>query len=62
MGRSFVLSELRRILFVGQNRLEMGVFGASTRLEVWESEHRVFEKFGDLSDPLLFVLRQLRDI
>jgi len=40
----------------------MGVFGASTRLEVWESEHRFFEKFGDLSDPLLFVFRQLRDI
>ena len=59
---SFVLSELGRFLFVGQNRLEMGVLGASMRLGAGGRGHRIFEKFGDLSELLLFVFRQLRDV
>jgi len=49
----------------------MGVLGASMRLGAGGRGHRthqggrrsrVFEKIGDLSEPLLFVFRQLRDV
>jgi hypothetical protein len=62
MSRSFVLSELQPILFVGQNRLEIGILGASMRLEAGGRGHRVFEKFGDLSEPQLFVFCELHSI
>jgi len=62
MGRPFVLSELQPILFVGQNRLEMGIFGASMRLEAGTREHRIFEKLGDLSEFPLFVFCELQNI
>jgi hypothetical protein len=62
MSRSFVLSELQPILFVGQNRLEIGILGASMRLEAGGRGHRVFEKFGDLSGPPSFVFRELQDV
>ena len=56
------MSELQSILFVGQNRLEMGIFGAGVRLAVGTQEHRILEKIGDLSELLLFVFCELHNI
>jgi hypothetical protein len=40
----------------------MPVVGASIRPAVGGCGHRISEKFGDLSKPLLFVFRELQDV
>jgi hypothetical protein len=62
MSRPFVLSELRRILHIGQNRVEMPIVGASIRPAVGGCGHRISEKFGYLTEPLLFVFRGLQGV
>jgi hypothetical protein len=81
MPRSFVLSELRRILHIDQNRVEMcwsrpnpsrktlwasraetRIVGASIRPAAGGRGHRISEKFGYLSEPLLFVFWELQDV
>jgi hypothetical protein len=56
------LSELRRFLHIGQNRVEMPIVGASIRAAAGGCGHRVSEKFGYLNKPLLFVFRGLQGV
>jgi hypothetical protein len=53
------------------SRVEMQIVDASVRPAVGAREHRihhggrrsrVFENFGDLSEPLLFVFQELQDV
>jgi hypothetical protein len=62
MSRLFVLSELRRILHIEQNRVEMLIVDARVRPSVGGRGHRISENLGDLSKPLLLVLWELRDV